>query len=1006
MRHWSQLGIRNWWVKPGRTLGVTAAIALGVAVVVWVPCAYESVRLAISGQVDFWVGRSDLAVESMLGPIGTVDAALADQVRELPNVAHVASRLRHEVMLHRIAPQEADPRVGDARPEADAPPPQDASADDGREPAPDPIISPGERVELVGIDPTIEYIFRDFELVSSRSRLLQPGDLNAVMIERRLADELGLGLGDRIVLRNVRSRGLFGSSEHRDTFTLVGIIEHRRVAKQQLPLIVATFDAVERLAPASETRPQVTRIDIKLEDNSPGALARTENQVRGLVDRARRGFLVTSAEARRKQVEAANEQTTFVLMMLSSIALFTAFFIILSTLSMGMVERIGQLGMLRCVGATRSQLAFLVLSEAMPLGVLGIGLGIPLGFGLTYLSILLAPEYIGHFEISTLGLMLGVAGGLLTTLAGAALPMLQAMRVSPMAAVRPQSRPPWGMMVWIAGGLGAAMIAGHSVMLERMPAPYWFRPSIAVSGVSLLYVGYALMTPAAIVLLSWFAVAAVARLMAVRRKLLAEQVGRAAWRSATICCGLMVGLSLIVSLFVHSASLTAGWNFPRDFYEAFVFISPSIDRAEADRIRRLPGVDQASSTVINESIRCQIFTGSDLFAFGSSRFVAGDPDDFFTRTRLEFVEGTREEATARLKEGGGVLVTPEFTRAKHVALGDRINIRPVEGARTAHSFEIVGVVTSPALDIAANYFNAGGLLASQSVFVALGTFEDARRVFRMRDQASMYLINFDLPEPETVPAAFRADAPPDLDDPLRAAAMFVDWLPAMPEREQEIDRIRRQIELRAGRDAVTYWEHLPPARQFRLALQRIAGEWDGLTPEQRWRMFREELVMRLLGDYSRSTGGYHASVGALKAQIDRDIERATALFASVPMVALIVAALGVGNLMMANIASRSRQIAVLRAVGTTRSQVIRLVIGEALVLGVLGSLLGLALGYHAAYGMNTMTEAIWGFRPQWTVPWKWIGTGIAFTIGICLIAGILPARQAARNNIISALQTT
>jgi putative ABC transport system permease protein len=130
------------------------------------------------------------------------------------------------------------------------------------------------------------------------------------------------------------------------------------------------------------------------------------------------------------------------------------------------------------------------------------------------------------------------------------------------------------------------------------------------------------------------------------------------------------------------------------------------------------------------------------------------------------------------------------------------------------------------------------------------------------------------------------------------------------------------------------------------------------------------------------------------------------LFASIPTVAMLVAALGVANLMMANVTSRTRQIAILRAVGATKWQIIRLVFGEALVLAVIGTGVGLALGFHAAYTVNLMTAKLWGFVPQWDVPWGTIGKAVAFTAGVCLLAGILPAHRASRSNIIEAMQAT
>lgn len=164
--------------------------------------------------------------------------------------------------------------------------------------------------------------------------------------------------------------------------------------------------------------------------------------------------------------------------------------------------------------------------------------------------------------------------------------------------------------------------------------------------------------------------------------------------------------------------------------------------------------------------------------------------------------------------------------------------------------------------------------------------------------------------------------------------------------------------------------------------------------------------MRLIALKSGTAAEHYGSVSALKAQIDRDLRRATILFTTVPLVALIVAALGVGNLMMANVVSRTRQIAMLRAVGATREQITRLVMGEALVLGLLGCLLGLGLGLHLADSMNAMTLAIWGYEAKWAVPKDLVTGAIAFTLAVCLVAGLVPALRASRSNVIDALQAT
>lgn len=1032
MRHWSLVGIRNWSAKPGRTAAALAAIALGVGVVVWVTCAYESVRLALTDQVWFWIGRSHIAVESVYGNEGTVYQEIAGQVAKDPNVAAVTYRLTHRVTLHPLVKDTHPAATPPQRPEAEEPAGDTDSLDepverfemhaleDWKPPAPDgepasqapavvtprdPIELAGHEVQAVGIDPKTEYDFRSYDDERVAGRMLRPDDTDAVVLDRRLADELGIVVDDHVRLRRPITAEDVNAEVRDATFRVVGLLERRQVAKQQLPVVMVMLDPLQQIVGYDQHPKRVTKIDLQLEDTSSRAIRSTEQRVWRIVNAHRQGFLVSSSEAKLKQVEAAERQSGFVLLLVSCVALFTAFFIILSTLSIGMLERVGQLGTLRCLGVTRPQMAGMVLAEAVPLGIVGILLGVPVGLALARASVWMAPEYIGTFAVSRTGLALALGGGALTTLAGALLPVVQAMRVSPLAASRPQSRatPLW--ISAVAMVLGLAMILGHSFLLDRLPANKWFQPSYALSGVALLYCGYALMTPFLVWAFGQVAVWVAAVLLGVRRQLLSDQVGRAAWRSGAICCGLMVGLSLIVSLVVHSQSLAAGWDFPKDFCEAFVFVSPPIPRQEADSIREIPGV--AESTVVNESIRCTVY-GSGLFHFPTSRFVAGSPREFFQIARLEFKEGDKEEAIAKLERGGHILVTPEFVRAKNRGYGERVYIKGAGGVSNAGWFEIAGVVTSPALDIAANYFNAGGMLVAASVHVVLGTLPDAQRVFGLSDEVSMFLINFDLP-PTTpaYPPEFEKDTPPRLATPGAMADALEGWAPLMPERRTDIaaalEPYRRWV--RENPDGRARWSRFLMLQVFRDSVAKLVGEWDKMSPTQRWQNFREEAVMQMMTFRSGASSEQHASVRALKLAIDRDLRRATLLFTTIPVVALIVAALGVGNLMTANVASRTREIAMLRAIGATKSQIVRLVIGEAMVLGTLGSILGLALGLHAAHGMNTMTLAIWGYQPQWTIPWDLVLPGIAFTIGVCLVAGIIPARHAARNNVIDAMQT-
>jgi len=1004
MQHWSQLGTRNWRAKPGRTAGALGAIALGVGVVIWVTCAYESVRGALRDQVWFWIGHSHLSVESVYGAEGTVFQKISDEAKRLNNVAYVTYRLKRTMIMEKVVAPATQSAPAEQPSDNTAPPPLLAGKSTARD---ESGFVFGEEVQAIGIEPDLETPFRDYSEDRIAGRMLNSNDTDAAVIEEKLAETFDLKLGDRFTLRAAQLNIGDKPTEAIATFTVVGLLQHNRIAKQQRPIVLAKLDRIQALSGYGRMPKRVTKIDLILKDSEKKSLLHTERKLVRLVNRHKQGFVVTNAQARVHQVEMAERQTRFILLIMSTVALFTAFMVILSTLSMGMVERIQQLGTLRCIGVTRMQLSTLVLGEAVVLGTVGMILGIPVGLGLGKLTVWFAPEYIGHFAISRMGIVLALAGGAITTLAGALLPMVQALRVSALAASRPQTRPTPGVIAWIAALIGVGMIFGHIWMVQNLSALDWIhpnRPRGPIISVILLYGGYALIIPALIRVVGFTAIWAISKALRIRHRLLSDQIGRAVWRSSAICGGLMVGLSLIVTLVVHGESLAAGWNFPKQFCEAFVYITPPAKKKFAEHARQLPGV--AESCLVNTSIRCTVY-GKGPIHLPWSTFVAGDPEEFFKIAKLEFIKGTRTEAITKLKQGGHILVTPQFVRSKKLDFGDKVYIRKPGLFAGGKTFTIAGVVTSPALDIAANYFNAADMLMNQSILVVLGTLKDAKRAFGVPDDISLLLINFDLPDTKP-PAEFEQENPLYWRDPASTAQQIEAWRSSLPHRVAEIDEIAQELETAQAQNTPRMmFSQVPTLRLFREALLfDVVPEWSARTPEQRWRMFREALVMRLVAQQTGSTNEQHASVRALKLQIDRDLRRATQLFAAIPTVALIVAALGVGNLMMANVASRSRELATLRAIGATRWQITRLVIGEALVLGMIGSAVGIALGLHATCSINHIVEQVWGYRPVWTIPWGLTLAGIGFTMAVCLVAGILPARRAARSNIIEALQTT
>jgi putative ABC transport system permease protein len=126
--------------------------------------------------------------------------------------------------------------------------------------------------------------------------------------------------------------------------------------------------------------------------------------------------------------------------------------------------------------------------------------------------------------------------------------------------------------------------------------------------------------------------------------------------------------------------------------------------------------------------------------------------------------------------------------------------------------------------------------------------------------------------------------------------------------------------------------------------------------------------------------------------------------AVVPFAAMLVASLGVTNTIMASIRTRRWQLGVLRSIGLTQSQLIRLIFSEALLVGVVASGLGLAAGAVMAVDGHQVSLILTGNNPTLLVPWNYVGLGIGLVIGVSVLAGAWPAINVAKAEPLYLLQ--
>ncbi len=144
------------------------------------------------------------------------------------------------------------------------------------------------------------------------------------------------------------------------------------------------------------------------------------------------------------------------------------------------------------------------------------------------------------------------------------------------------------------------------------------------------------------------------------------------------------------------------------------------------------------------------------------------------------------------------------------------------------------------------------------------------------------------------------------------------------------------------------------------------------------------------------------SSAAVKQQVEDQTNQIFSIFYVIMLVAIIVSLLGVANTLLISVLERTREIGVLRAIGSDRSQVRRVITGEGVLLTIAGAMLGLAVGLAIGYAfVRGIASDLQGvtFRP----PTATILSVALASVLFGLLAAIMPALRAAKMNVIEAI---
>ena len=168
---------------------------------------------------------------------------------------------------------------------------------------------------------------------------------------------------------------------------------------------------------------------------------------------------------------------------------------------------------------------------------------------------------------------------------------------------------------------------------------------------------------------------------------------------------------------------------------------------------------------------------------------------------------------------------------------------------------------------------------------------------------------------------------------------------------------------------------------------------NGPTYELVWIKVKNVEDVQRIAKLIRNSGLSVYSLNDMLETVRTQSRQIQGMLGAIGAVAMLVSAICVANTMMMSITERTKEIGILKVIGTSLGSISGMFLIEALILGILGGIFGLGLSYAAQKLLPVLFE---NMQVRSIIP-AWLAVaGVAFSGVVALIAAILPARRAMR----------
>lgn len=635
------------------------------------------------------------------------------------------------------------------------------------------------------------------------------------------------------------------------------------------------------------------------------------------------------------------------------VTLLAAIFIIFTTLSMGVNERVRQLALLRAIALSRKQIAGIVFMEGFFHAIPGWLAG-TLTSALLFELVCLCSGTTDKAALSLHWSSVWLSGGcvILGAAIAAIVPAWRASRLDPMSVLQNTQgvhqttvRKYYGYAF-----IGAVLIAIHFAIVYIPGIPVVARGLLyATVGCVSMTVGFLLWTPLLILGVEKCLGRLIARLLYIHPRMLDFSLSGNMGRTIGTTASLSIGLGLFVSIQVWGFTMLVPFLPNPQVPNALVaFLPEGIPESEISQVENTPGikkneflpvaVEQTPIAVAQlatpgfESTRREnqnvVLAGFDI--------VKGmyGKDAIF---HLNFIDGNAEEAREKLTRSAGryCLIPDTIQTQTGLGIGDKLQLVPPKHRDQAIEYEIAGVVYIPGsiwLTKTSGMRRQGG----RTLGLVLTNYENVKADFEL-DAVGFFWMNL---EENIQPRVFESQM-------LKISQQYA----VRP--NQMVDG----TEMAATRPFAKLW-YAPEI------IESVGNRSSGIIWGMSW----------------------------------------------LPLIILIITSLGVVNTIIASIRMRTWEMGVLRAIGFTRSTLVKQVLAEAILIGLVAILLSFAFGVTAGWcsvitARYMYVYAVTGLTPDLTIPWDSLGIGFGLTMLLCVAAAIIPAIRTGRREIAELLRS-